>query len=393
MDDIRDNFDGTNLKRFHMITRKDLNNIQRDFRLINTEATNISEVECVRMWVNSKKEMDHNPILHFKQQSEEDKTKYFEDDDFFLAIMTKAQKSILERFGNDIICVDSTHGTNSSDFFLITLLVVDEFRCGFPVAFCISNKQDEHSLKKFFLAIKEKVGAIKCKTLMTDDAAAFHLAWNAVMSPSENVLLCSWHIDRAWRNQLKRIKGDNAKKALVYKSLRALMEHNNMQNFTIAQNNVLAAMFSDEQTKDFAQYFKIHYASRPEKWAFCFRSGCGINTNNHIESLHRVIKYIYFEGKKNKRIDRLLDILMKIVRDKIFERLIKLKKGHTCERIKIIHERHDSSQLIPKDNVSKIAEEMWKMKKNDDSDEYYIIARNSLSFAVKCKMICLKCHI
>lgn len=65
-----------------MITRKDLNNIQRDFRLINAEATTVNERDMVKMWVNSKRGLDYDLILHFKQQGEVDDTKYFEDDDF-----------------------------------------------------------------------------------------------------------------------------------------------------------------------------------------------------------------------------------------------------------------------------------------------------------------------
>lgn len=99
-------FDGTNFKRLHMITRNDLNNIQRDYRLINTESTNVNEIDSVKIWVESKIELDYNPILHFKQQGEKDDTQYFKDDDFFLAIMTKAQEALLTKFGNNVICVD-----------------------------------------------------------------------------------------------------------------------------------------------------------------------------------------------------------------------------------------------------------------------------------------------
>ena len=43
---------------------------------------------------------------------------------------------------NKIICVDDTHGTNSYDFNLMTVLVVDEFGEGYPTAWCISNRTD-----------------------------------------------------------------------------------------------------------------------------------------------------------------------------------------------------------------------------------------------------------
>jgi hypothetical protein len=42
--------------------------------------------------------------------------------------MTEAQCELLRKYGSDCICIDGTHGTNSYDFELITLLVVDDIR-------------------------------------------------------------------------------------------------------------------------------------------------------------------------------------------------------------------------------------------------------------------------
>jgi len=46
---------------------------------------------------------------------------------------------MLKEFGPATICVDSTHGTNVYDFKLITILVIDEFGEGIPVAWMISK--------------------------------------------------------------------------------------------------------------------------------------------------------------------------------------------------------------------------------------------------------------
>ena len=54
---------------------------------------------------------------------------------------------------------------------------------------------------------------------------------------------------------------------------------------------------------------------------------------------------------------------MKIIRDKMFERLIKFKKGRTREKIKVMHERHESSQNLSKENIITVGDEIWKIKK------------------------------
>ena len=47
--------------------------------------------------------------------------------DFILVLQTPSQAEMLCKCGhNKIICVDDTHGTNSYDFNLTTILVVDE---------------------------------------------------------------------------------------------------------------------------------------------------------------------------------------------------------------------------------------------------------------------------
>jgi len=47
---------------------------------------------------------------------------------------------------------------------------------------------------------------------MSDDAPAFYNAWVAVMGPAEHRLLCTWHVDRNWRDNLSKISGGSEKK-------------------------------------------------------------------------------------------------------------------------------------------------------------------------------------
>lgn len=62
------------------------------------------------------------------------------------------------------------------------------------------------------------------------------------------------------------------------------MEYSNKQKFPELQDKILNILFSDDETKDFAAYFKSNYAPRPQKWAFWYESGTGIDKNNRIFS-------------------------------------------------------------------------------------------------------------
>lgn len=75
------------------------------------------------------------------------------------------QRDMMCKFGSTCVCVDTTYiyiyVTNLYDFFLITLLVVDEYGEGVPVAWAIANREDTTILTEFFKAVKARTGLVK----------------------------------------------------------------------------------------------------------------------------------------------------------------------------------------------------------------------------------------
>ena len=108
---------------------------------------------------------DRSPVILYKPQgsTQSSESNNLCDRDFVLAIQTPLQAHIMKKFGEKVICVDATHGTNGYDFMLITVMVVDEYGEGFLVAWCISNEEDKLLLINFFNALK--LGWI-CRTSM-----------------------------------------------------------------------------------------------------------------------------------------------------------------------------------------------------------------------------------
>jgi len=120
------------------------------------------------------------------------------DTDFVLALMNDVQVHMLQKYGHHRVnCMDSTHGINAYDFQLTTLLVIDDYGEGFPVAFCISNKIDSLAMEVFLEKVRTAIGGlVKGATLMTDDALAYVNAWRSIMGPPDHHILCTWHIDK-----------------------------------------------------------------------------------------------------------------------------------------------------------------------------------------------------
>lgn len=136
---------GENLERKNLITRRDVNNIKHAFNInIADGVRHVDDAKSVDLWVNSAQE----DVIYYKKQSTLHPLLKYED--FCIIIMNKSQQMMLTKFGPNIIAVDSTHGINNYDFELTTVVVVHEFREGFPVACMISNRKDTMIMEFFF---------------------------------------------------------------------------------------------------------------------------------------------------------------------------------------------------------------------------------------------------
>lgn len=132
-----------------MTSAQDLENLKRAFQ-INDIQRHVNDQESVLSWIQQCKSDPYNPVLYYKMQGEEDKEKKLKTDDFIIIIQTESQKYMFQRFANNGLCCDSTHGTTGYDFGLSTVLVIDEFGEGVPAGWCLSNHEDYAFMKRFF---------------------------------------------------------------------------------------------------------------------------------------------------------------------------------------------------------------------------------------------------
>ena len=80
--------------------------------------------------------------------------------------------------------------------------------------------------------------------------------------------------------------------------------------------------------------------------------GAGINTNMYVEAFHNTLKQVYMRGRVNRRVDKCLHLLLRLARDKAFDRLVKLEKGKTTNRLTVIHARHKASLELSSELVA-----------------------------------------
>ena len=144
---------------------------------------------------------------------------------------TPIQATILQIFGHQrILCIDSTHGTSSDDFTLVTIVVVDDFGEGYPVGWCLSNREDPFVLEHFLRPMKERTGSITPAWFMSDDADQFYNAWRSVFGPVPNFYALDMLTEPGGRICHALIK-DKDTQVIVYHNLRMLMEEPDVHKF------------------------------------------------------------------------------------------------------------------------------------------------------------------
>lgn len=144
----------------------------------------------------------------------------------------------------------------------------------------------------------------------------------------------------------------------------------------------------------FKTYFCNNYFHRAEVWAACFRKEANINTNMRLEALHRVIKYCYLGGKQNKRVDKLISVLLKLIRDKVFERLIKFSKNAESSFARETRMKHNAGTNIPEDDIECSAAREWIIQSQSCPTVKYTVTQSQNTICKKmCTFSCPDCSI
>ena len=90
-----------------------------------------------------------------------------------------------------------------------------------------------------------------------------------------------------------------------------------------------------------------------------------VNTNMFLEAFKGPLKLIYLHHKQNRRVDYLLTTLLKVARDKAFERFRKLEKGKRTHRIFEINKRHKAAEkmaiIFTNTSITPVSETEWEV--------------------------------
>ena len=387
LDDIRNN---SAADRKSLVERKDLHNIMHAFGLDKVEQLHSDDATSVDLWVKE----NTADVPFYKAGGLDDDQSLLSKKDFVLVIMSKPQSDFFKQHvlnnGDHLkMCMDSTHGIGRHGFQLTTLMTVTDLHEGFPVAYCISSRVDETVMTCFLEAVKRGVGEVMAHVFMTDDAPVYVNAWRKVMGDVEHQLLCAWHVDRAFRQNLAKVRGAE-NKAMMYGVLRTVMDERDKDTFHKLLDGLRKAMEANEDLVDFGDYFERYYVPRVRLWASAYREGLGLNTNMHLESLHKVLKHIYMQGKRVQRVDKVIGALVKMTRDKIFSRMISLARGRTVSQSRRgFFQRHRRGAELAQD-VVQMEQGVYLVPSSDDDDH---VVKRGAPCPSQCREMCSMCGV
>ena len=123
------------ISREHLVTLQDIQNICRQYNIGGIQRHS-NDLQSVKIWVEEMSSQIYNPVLLHKVQGEEPciEMENLRKEDMLLVIQTEFKRLMMVKFGNNIVCLDATHGTTMYDFLLITAIIVDEYGEDVPVA-------------------------------------------------------------------------------------------------------------------------------------------------------------------------------------------------------------------------------------------------------------------
>ena len=149
---------------------------------------------------------------------------------------------------------------------LTTLLVLDEFGEGQPVAWCLSNHETEEFLIIFFRYIRAACGQVKAAWFMADLAPQAYNAFCIVMEWGPLRLFCTWHVDKAWKEELRSKIKDDFLAAVVYQMLRLILQQLGEGLFVVQLSGFMKQLESPG-TNELLVYFQTQWVTNARQWA------------------------------------------------------------------------------------------------------------------------------
>ncbi|KAJ4707996.1 Zinc finger protein [Melia azedarach] len=234
--------------RDDFLTRNDVRNMERVIR--NSSHELHTDDECsIKMWVQR-----HQKHVFFFQD-------YSVSEPFVLGIQTDWQLQQILHYGNNgLIASHSTFGSKKLKYPLSTLLVFDSSQNAIPVAWIITSSFVGQYIHKWIGPLAERIRTKdprwRLSAFLVDDPS-FDIS-------TIRILLCVWHVRRAWiRSLLKKCYNIDVQREM-FKHLGWILYSSRSEHNGVGSVEEFMQVFVDQFA--FMDYFKNRWLPYIELW-------------------------------------------------------------------------------------------------------------------------------
>ncbi|KAK9279360.1 hypothetical protein L1049_013039 [Liquidambar formosana] len=266
--------------RDDFLTRNDVRNMERVIHNSSHEL-DLNDECSVRMWVQR-----HQKHVFFFQDNSD-------SEPFVLGIQTDWQLQQMLRYGhNNYITSHSTFGLKKLKYPLCSLLVFDSTRNAIPVAWVITSCHAGQYIHKWMGSLVERIRTKdprwKPNAFLVDDPSfEISIVREAFQC---RVLLCLWHVRRAWlRSLLKRCCNFDVQREM-FKHLGRILYCTKSGSNVVDAIEEFMQIFVDQCA--FMDYFRSQWFPKIELWVNGVRTLPVASQEPHaaIESYHLRLK-------------------------------------------------------------------------------------------------------
>lgn len=374
---------GNDIDRIHLINRKDIKNIEKAHGIPSNDNKPIL-IKKFNMdtWVSEvSSKLEESPVLFYKGESEPHEK--LKDEDICLILMTKGQADIIKQFGEN----GAFYGTcmfikSCLRLYLVSLSLVNDINRGVPVSFMITSHVDTRTYSLFCEVLKEKIGDLNARALLTDGDNLMYEAWINVFDSKPCFLWSHHFVDQDWRDKLGWVDDENIQVS-IYDKLYIYLSSTDSEKFSDYEEFV-NTLVRNPATEKFGTYFKRNYMGKENLWAGCYKKReLGIYTSLNLDSIyHDLDKVCSYVSKYARRFDSVLRSLLKVITDQQHHRTTVLSQLPNE-----IMNRHYEVKQKP-EAVEQIDETTWKVGLTKDCA---VVKKKSHKCEKNCPFYCAYC--
>ncbi|OAD65926.1 hypothetical protein PHYBLDRAFT_175667 [Phycomyces blakesleeanus NRRL 1555(-)] len=218
--------------------------------------------------------------------------------------------------------LDSTHKTcksflDNKDCYLMSVIIYNPVtNKGVPVAFFVISIKCSYTIARWLNWLKD-TNSLKVKWIMIDCSPIEQKAIRDTFGLSVQILLCHWHIKRAWESHVKKVTIPNAhlETKNVWANIRAalnlIMHSNNKADYNAHWQKF--RLDYGIQFPGLMSYMEVTWEPKKKRWVKAWRQDAVCHTNNLIESYHNQLKSFYLGQSCGCRIDKIVYVLSQLV--------------------------------------------------------------------------------